>query len=102
MKSGETSIAPIAPGSIQHADSIMNIHRKAAGVFLPAPYPSRIDVFWPQEEIAILRRAPGTGWNRFASEVAVHTIPGGHHTCITEHVKALAAPLREILDEADR
>jgi thioesterase domain-containing protein/acyl carrier protein len=102
MKSGETSIAPIAPGSIQHADSIMNVHRKGALVYLPAPYPGRIDVFWPQEEIAILRRAPGAGWHRFASEVALRTIPGGHHTCITEHVKALAYPLRELLDEADR
>ena len=102
MKSEQTSVAHIVPGSIQHADSVMNIHRKGALVYLPARYPGRIDIFWPREEIATLRRARGAGWNRFASEVALHTIPGGHHTCITEHVKALACPLRELLDEADR
>jgi hypothetical protein len=102
MESEQTSNAPIAPGSIQHADWVMNIHRKGALVYLPVPYPGRIDVFWPQEEVATLQRTRGAGWNRFASEVALHTVPGGHHTCITEHVEALASPLREILDGAGR
>jgi hypothetical protein len=88
------------PRSTTLADRVMNVHRRAARAYLPGPFGGRVTVLWPADEVAILRGDDSAGWRRFAPNVMSHVIPGGHSTCVTTHLDALAARLRAAINEA--
>jgi thioesterase domain-containing protein/acyl carrier protein len=66
------------------------IHR-----YRPRPYDGRVALLVSEE---YHRRGPTLGWDALAAGgLDVHPIPGDHHTCIREHVAAMAAVLRHCL-----
>jgi hypothetical protein len=45
---------------------------------------------------------PTVGWRYVTSQLEVHPILGGHQTCLTEHVEALAGCLASYLSDLSR
>jgi thioesterase domain-containing protein len=41
---------------------------------------------------------PTMGWSRVASAIEVQMVPGDHSSCVSTHVKTLAALIRASLD----
>lgn len=65
--------------------------------FVPGPYASPVLLLWPRGDE---QRHPGDrthGWGAVASRITVKSIPGGHLSCVTTHVDAVAAALRQAL-----
>ena len=75
---------------------------KAIADYVPQAYPGRVTLFWGSEGAGPQEKAydPTKGWGEVAAEVEVHSIPGGHLTCVTKHIQALAECLRSSLREA--
>jgi hypothetical protein len=69
--------------------------------YVPKPYHGRLVLFWPTDERNELRRDPSAGWAKVAPQIDVQMIPGGHVSCIFEHVKGLAEIMRDCLDLAE-
>ena len=59
-------------------------------------FPGKLGLLCPRER-AYRAYDPVGDWRKVAREVDARWIPGGHTTCVTEHVKALASILTECL-----
>ncbi|HXI89885.1 MAG TPA: amino acid adenylation domain-containing protein [Blastocatellia bacterium] len=74
-------------------------YSRAIQGYVPAPYRGRVTVVWPSE-LALEDGDPTAGWSRVATTVDVQTVPGGHITCVTNHVRQLAETLKRCLEES--
>jgi hypothetical protein len=74
---------------------------RALGGYIPKPYAGRILVLWPENERDLGNDATA-GWGRVAPQLQFEFVPGGHITCITDHLKTLADHIRNGLEEAER
>ena len=71
---------------------------RALRAYVPGPYRGRVVLLWPEGEPV---RHPGDstqGWGDVASTLEVRSIPGGHLSCVTTHVRALASQMRDTLE----
>ncbi|HVF91425.1 MAG TPA: amino acid adenylation domain-containing protein [Blastocatellia bacterium] len=82
-----------------HSGEIDLRYRRAMEGYVPRAYPGPVTLFWPSEEPLRYVDDPTAGWSRVAAEVAVHSIPGEHLTCITRHLPALAEQLEICLQK---
>lgn len=80
--------------------NVMNSYVKAMTGYVPRPYSGRISLLWPAESPFGHSDDPTWGWGKVASEVDVRIVPGGHLTCIINHVKDLASHLNECMEKA--
>lgn len=62
-------------------------YTRALAAYVPMPYRDRVACFVPAEEDFDSR------WLRIAKRLAIHRVPGGHNSCVIEHVGALARQL---------
>jgi amino acid adenylation domain-containing protein len=69
--------------------------------YMPGPYEGRVVFFRSEEMQSRAPLDPTAGWGRVASDVEVYWLPGGHHSCLTEHVEILADHLRPCLRAAN-
>jgi amino acid adenylation domain-containing protein len=84
---------------LSHARTF-SAHLKALWDYAPRPWLGRVLLFRPTERVAPL--APPLDWTGLASAVECLTVPGDHYSMIREpHVHALAAHLRERLQDAE-
>jgi amino acid adenylation domain-containing protein len=90
----ETSIAD------NRRQNVMNAYVKAMTGYVPGPYSGQISLLWPAESPFGHSDDPTWGWGDVAAEVDVRIVPGGHLTCIINHVKDLAGHLSECLVKA--
>lgn len=99
--------SPEAPSNIdQMAQAAEDRHHRATAIYdraalgyVPKHYAGRVIVLWPGELALDNPDDPSDGWSKVAAEVAVHTIPGGHITCVTRHVHDLAGVLQACLEK---
>ena len=91
---GETSIAE------NRRQDVMSAYVKAMTGYVPGPYVGPISLLWPAESPFEYSDDPTWGWGDVAAEVDVRIVPGGHLTCLINHVKDLAGHLSECLRKA--
>jgi len=60
--------------------------------YVPAPYPGKITLLWPNDELETGEEA-ASWWRRLSPEVELRKIPSGHHACLTSDVSLLAREL---------
>ncbi len=75
---------------------------RALDGYLPRPYSGRLLVLWPVEEPFDTGRDPTVGWGAVASRLRVTVVPGGHVTCVRDHLPMLADHIKTSLDEAEK
>jgi thioesterase domain-containing protein len=75
-------------------------YARALGTYRPGRYGGRVVLLWPKEQGSRHRDDPTQGWSAVAAAVEVRAIPGGHLSCVTTHVKAVADEIRRALDGA--
>lgn len=82
---------------------VFHHHVHLASEYAIRPYPGTITLFRPRDVPAEVLRCRDRGWGRIAAEVAVHWVPGRHHTMVKPpHVEHLAEALRRCLLECER
>ena len=74
---------------------------RALGGYIPKPYAGRILVLSPNDE-PDLHNDPSAGWGRVAPQSKFQVVPGGHITCVTDHLKTLAEHIRSALEAAEQ
>ncbi|OGQ77555.1 MAG: hypothetical protein A3F90_11830 [Deltaproteobacteria bacterium RIFCSPLOWO2_12_FULL_60_19] len=82
--------------------AVARLHNRALGGYVSKPYSGRVALLWPAEEPFDRRRNPTFGWGRVTSQLEIRTVPGGHITCITEHLKSLAEHMKDLLEQVER
>jgi thioesterase domain-containing protein len=75
-------------------------YQRALLAYVPGSYGGPVVLLWPEEERRRHRRDPTQGWGAVAPALEVRPIPGGHLSCVTTHVSAVAAEIRRTLDRA--
>jgi amino acid adenylation domain-containing protein len=68
--------------------------------YVPRRYKGRVVFFRTNSMQSRAPNDPTAGWRHVATDVEVHWLPGGHHTCLTEHVGTLAEHLASCLRAA--
>jgi hypothetical protein len=68
----------------------------AMNAYVPRAYGGKVTILWPAE-LEAADGDPGLGWRDVAPSVQVHTVPGGHLTCLTKYIGELSACLKECL-----
>jgi thioesterase domain-containing protein len=71
---------------------------RAMESYIPRRYAGRVVLFQPSEENPDGAEDPTMGWSRVASAIEVQMVPGDHISCVSTHVKTLAALIRASLD----
>jgi amino acid adenylation domain-containing protein len=79
---------------------VMNAYVKAMTCYVPLPYSGQISLLWPAESPFGHSDDSTWGWGEVAAQVDTRVVPGGHLTCIINHVKDLADHLSECLNRA--
>jgi thioesterase domain-containing protein len=79
--------------------SFMN--RIASHAYTPPFYPGKVTLFRIQERPDYIRTDPTEGWQRYATTLEVHDVPGDHATLLNEpHIRTLADEVKKCLQEA--
>ena len=68
----------------------------ASAVYRPKPYDGPIALLLSQDVIGMAEN-PSREWRELASKTTVHSLPGSHLECITEHVEMLAKEIQKCL-----
>jgi thioesterase domain-containing protein len=75
-------------------------YERALLTYVPGSYGGPVVLLWPEEQRRRHRRDPTQGWGAVAPALEVRAVPGGHLSCVTTHVSAVAAEIRRTLDGA--
>jgi len=75
-------------------------YSRALTTYVPGPFGGRVVLLWPEGEEKRHGSDRTQGWGTVTTRLTVETIPGKHLSCVTTHVRPLAAALRRALDEA--
>jgi thioesterase domain-containing protein len=65
--------------------------------YIPAPWPGRVVVFWPEAELPARAGDPSYGWARLVARVDTFRIPGDHDEIVTRYIERIATTLEELL-----
>ena len=77
---------------------INEVYERAIASYVPRKYLGHVILLQPIELMPENSKDPALGWRHLATSVEVRTVPGGHLSCITDHVEELAACLRDCLN----
>jgi hypothetical protein len=62
-------------------------------------YDGRVAILWPAQDAWVIPHiGPTVGWSGIAPNAYVQIVPGGHITCVTDHVADLGRMLATIVD----
>lgn len=67
--------------------------------YVPGSYLGPVTLLWPTELDLEDPTDPTAGWSSVATSVDVQRVPGGHITCVTNHVHELAMMLKNCLNK---
>lgn len=77
-------------------------HMVLANRYVAQPYPGPITLFRPTEAPFSVDTPRDRGWGRLAADVAVHFVPGQHHSMVKDpHVQVLARVLNACVERAE-
>lgn len=75
-------------------------YARALNTYVPGPFGGRVVLLWPEGEEKRHGGDRTQGWGTVTTRLAVESIPGKHLSCVTTHVRALAAALTRALERA--
>jgi hypothetical protein len=90
-----------SPNDVDRRQVATAAYTRAINGYVPGPYDGRVTVLWPSELALDDPSDPTAGWGRVAAAVDVHSVPGGHITCVTNNVHHLAIALKGCLDRLE-
>ncbi len=94
---GEQAVAERARANAERFDAYL----RAMLAYRPGPFGGRTVLLWPQSaEDDGHPGDPTHGWGAVAKHLEILQVPGGHLSCVTTHVDAVAAELRRALDRS--
>src|ERR1041384_997395 len=96
-KSETDATGPIVEDRRKRANAA---YARAIQGYVPGRFCGPVTLLWPSELTLEDPNDPTAGWSRVASDVDVHMVPGGHITCVTNHVTDLARALSTCLEKA--
>lgn len=100
QKSSPTSIS-IANNQAVTDTVVYTAHQQALKDYVPQVYLGRVILFRSTEQNWWISNDLQLGWGGLAAEgLAIHDVPGDHHSIITANVRFLAEQLRPCLDSA--
>ena len=67
--------------------------------YVPGSYVGPLTLLWPTDLDLDDPTDPTAGWSSVATSVDVQKVPGGHITCVTNHVNELAMMLKSCLNK---
>jgi amino acid adenylation domain-containing protein len=85
----------LAPAISERRKRTRATYRRLDKDYTPAPYPGRVIVLWPDDDIE--REQAPRWWRAVAREVDFRVIPGNHATSATVHADAMADELHKCL-----
>ena len=86
--------------SVGDHQKINEDYARAMMSYVPRQYSGRVTLFWPNEWLQEATNDPMVDWGKVAADVDIHIVPGGHLTCLIDHMDELALHLRCCLDNA--
>ncbi|MGA9771366.1 MAG: amino acid adenylation domain-containing protein [Blastocatellia bacterium] len=93
-----TAKRPDTPAEDARRQKLADVYVKAMTSYVPRRYAGRVTLFWPDESPFGKSDDPTWGWRDVAAETDVHTVMGGHLTCITKHASETAQVLKQCID----
>jgi thioesterase domain-containing protein len=96
---GSRGARAIAERLRAHAERLA-AYKHALLTYAPGPYGGPVVLLWPEESRSRHPGDPTQGWGAVAPALEVRAIPGGHLSCVTTYVRAVAAEIRRALDGA--
>jgi thioesterase domain-containing protein len=75
-------------------------YKEVLRAYVPGPYGGPVLLLWPRGDEQRHAGDRTHGWAAVTSRITVKSIPGGHLSCVTTHVDAVAAALRRALARA--
>ena len=100
LRAASIANRPETPAEDARRQKIADTYAKAMTSYVPRQYSGRVTLFWPDESPFGPSSDPTWGWRDVAAEIEVHTVPGGHLTCITKHAPETAGILKKCIDSA--
>jgi amino acid adenylation domain-containing protein len=100
LRAASIANRPETPTEDARRQKIADTYAKAMTSYVPRQYTGRVTLFWPDESPFVPSSDPTWGWRDVAAEIEVHTVPGGHLTCITKHAPETAEILKKCIDSA--
>lgn len=80
---------------------VSSLNRIASRGYKPTPFPGKVTIFRVQERQWYVRQDPTEGWDKFATQLEIHDVPGDHGTLLNEpQVGNLAEELKKCLQDA--
>jgi hypothetical protein len=89
------TVPMLAPAISERRKRTRATYRRLDKDYTPAPYPGRVIVLWPDDDIE--REQAARWWRAVAREVDFRVIPGNHATSATVHADAMADELQKCL-----
>ncbi|HEX6137581.1 MAG TPA: AMP-binding protein [Casimicrobiaceae bacterium] len=90
--------APALDGRREHIfESYLQLDRG----YVPGRFRGRASVLWPRED-ASPAHVEARSWSRVVGSLDLIEIPGDHNSCLTRHVRDLAAAIQRVLDRDQR
>ena len=89
-----------APARDAHRDRIFDSYLQLDRGYVPGRFRGRASVLWPRDDPSPAS-IEARSWRRVVDDLEMVEIPGDHNSCLTRHVRDLAAAIQRVLDRAD-
>jgi aspartate racemase len=100
---GASALVPVSdsssPMESDRRQRATDAYTRAILAYVPGLYVGPVTLLWPTELDLEDPADPTAGWSSVASSVDVQRVPGGHITCVTNHVHELAMMLKNCLNK---
>jgi len=99
LSTAVTSVAGLAPVLSRRNAERYDAYLRVMLAYRPGRFGGRTVLLWPEGEAGQGHPGDSThGWGAVAPHLEIRAIPGGHLSCVTTHVDAVADELRRALD----
>jgi thioesterase domain-containing protein len=78
----------------------LGAYARVLATYSPGSFGGPVVLLWPKEDRMRHPGDPTQGWGGVAPNLTVRDVPGGHLSCVTTHVGAVAVALRRALESA--
>lgn len=82
--------------------NMLQFYSRALRGYVPKRYSGRVALLRPAEDFVDDRQDPTSGWGPIAPKLEVQIVPGGHLSCVTDHLDVIAGHMKTWLEEAQR
>ena len=95
-----TEFAPAAPAPDGYPAGIGDSYLQLDRAYIPERFRGRASLLWPRDDPSPAH-VEAQWWRHVVADLDAIEIPGNHNTCLTRHVRELAAALQRVLDRSN-